>query len=79
MKDKIGEIAGNIWQTLGKNGEINVSDLPRMLNQKSDVVYQGLGWLAREDKISYLTKGAKTYVGLTAQEKEIFKNSLLTC
>jgi hypothetical protein len=79
MKEKIGEIAGNIWQTLGKNGEINVVDLPRMLNQKSDVVYQGLGWLAREDKISYLTKGAKTYVGLTDQENEIFKNSLLTC
>jgi len=79
MKDKIGEIAGTIWQALGKNGEIYVADLPRMLNQKPDIVYQGLGWLAREDKISYLTKGTKTYVGLTALEKENFKNSLVTC
>ena len=38
MKNKIGEVAGRVWKTLGEKG---------------DIVYQALGWLAREDKINY--------------------------
>lgn len=69
MKDKIGETAGGIWKILKKKGEVNVAQLPRLLNEKSAVVYQGLGWLAREDKVEYQTKDAKTFVSLTKTEK----------
>ena len=69
MKDKIGETAGGIWKILKKKGEVNVAQLPRLLNEKSAVVYQGLGWLAREDKVKYQIKEAKTFVSLTETEK----------
>ncbi len=69
MKENIGVTAGNIWKILKKQGEVNVSQLPKLLNEKSSIVYQGLGWLAREDKIEYQTKAAKTFVSLSEGEQ----------
>lgn len=69
MKDKIGKTAGQIWKVLKKKGEVNVAQLPKLLNEKSAVVYQALGWLAREDKIEYQIKAAKTFVFLAESEK----------
>ena len=69
MKDKIGETAGRIWKVMQKKGEVNVAQLPKMLNEKSAIIYQGLGWLAREDKIDYQIKGAKTFASLSDIEK----------
>jgi len=70
MKDKIGETAGGIWKVLKKEGEVNVAQLPKLLNEKSALVYQGLGWLAREDKVDYQIKQAKTFVSLAETEKQ---------
>ena len=64
MREKIGVTAGKLWETLRENKELNVSQLPRVLKDKPVVVYQALGWLAREDKINYRTEGAKIYVSL---------------
>jgi Mn-dependent DtxR family transcriptional regulator len=69
VKNKIGETAGKIWKVLKKKGEVNVAQLPKLLNEKSAVVYQALGWLAREDKIDYQIKAAKTFVSLAKGEK----------
>lgn len=69
MKDRIGETAGQVWKVLKKKGEVNVAQLPKLMNEKSAVVYQALGWLAREDKIEYQSKAAKTFVSLTESEK----------
>ncbi len=68
MLVKVGNMAGKIWQTIGEKGEVNVSTLPRSLKQKGELVYQGLGWLARENKIQYKKKSGKTYVSLTPGE-----------
>jgi Mn-dependent DtxR family transcriptional regulator len=69
VKDKIGKTAGGIWEILKKKGEVNVVQLPRLLNEKSAIVYQGLGWLAREDKVEYQTREAKTFVSLSSAER----------
>ena len=69
MKDKIGKTAGAIWKILKKNKEVNVAELPKLVNEKSALVYQALGWLARENKIEYHTKAAKTFVSLAEREK----------
>jgi Mn-dependent DtxR family transcriptional regulator len=71
MKDEIGETAGKIWEILKKKGEVNVTQLPRLLNEKSAITYQGLGWLAREGKVEYQTKTGKTLVSLTKSERGI--------
>lgn len=70
MKDKIGETAGKTWKFLKEKGEVNIAQLPRNLKEKSAVVYQAVGWLAREDKIEYRTKATKTFISLAESEKK---------
>ncbi len=60
MKETVGKTAGRVWEILKKNHEMTLSQLPKALKQKDTVVYQAVGWLAREDKIAYRTKGKKT-------------------
>lgn len=69
MKVKVGETAGKIWNLLKEKGEVNISQLPRLLNEKSVIVHQALGWLAREDKIEYRTEAGKTYIFLNEKER----------
>jgi hypothetical protein len=69
MREKIGETAGQIWDFLKKKGEVSMAELPQHLKEKSNVVYQAIGWLARENKIEYRTAGAKTFVSLAESEK----------
>jgi hypothetical protein len=73
MKEKIGETAGYVWETLKTKDEISLTELPRILKLKSDIAYQALGWLAREDKIHYRTKSGKIYVSLVEKEREVVK------
>ncbi len=65
MKEKIGSVAGDIWHILRERDEILVSEIPKILNERSMIVHQALGWLAREDKLEFRTKGQKTYVSLS--------------
>jgi len=76
MKDKIIETAGKTWRFLGQNGEYNVTKLSKDLKEKEPVVLQALGWLAREDKISYSMKNRRTFVSLVETEVQAF-NSLM--
>jgi hypothetical protein len=76
MKDRIGEIAGKIWAILGEKHNVDILKLPKILKEKGEIVYQALGWLAREDKIKYHSKERKTFVSLSHEEREMFKNSL---
>jgi hypothetical protein len=69
MKEKIGEAAGKIWSILRENEEVAISQFPRMIKEKTLIVHQALGWLAREDKIVYRAKGNKIYVALIESEK----------
>jgi hypothetical protein len=78
MKDRIGEIAGKIWTILGEKQSVDILKLPKILKEREEIVYQALGWLAREDKIKYHTKERKTFVSLTHEEHEIFENALGT-
>ena len=47
-----------------------------MKDRIGEIVYQALGWLAREDKINYHTQKRKIFVSLSHEEREMFKNSL---
>ncbi|OGX25459.1 MAG: hypothetical protein A2787_06700 [Omnitrophica WOR_2 bacterium RIFCSPHIGHO2_01_FULL_48_9] len=76
MKEKVIEAAGKTWQFLGKNGETAVSDLPKFIKEKDEIVLQALGWLAREDKINYLNKNKRDIVALAESELGAF-NSII--
>ena len=64
MKQKIIRTAGTIWRLLHEKGEMNIAAIPRALKEKSIVVYQSLGWLAREDNIRYRSRGDRVFVSL---------------
>ncbi len=72
MKEKIIEAAGKTWRTLGEKGELNITQLPKVLKEDEAVVYQALGWLAREDKINYTVKNKQTTVSLVEAEARAF-------
>ena len=78
MKTTIGEMAGRVWKTLGEKEEVAVSKLPQILKEKGEIVYQALGWLAKEDKIEFRKKEGKTFVSLSDDEREIFMRSRTT-
>jgi len=65
MKERVGLTAGTIWDLLSKKGEISVTQLPKVVKEKPLVIHQALGWLAREDKISYREEGLKLFISLT--------------
>jgi len=64
MKEKIGTSAGKIWQVLKKSDEVAISKLPKMLKENDTIIYQALGWLAREGKIEYRSEGRTSFVSL---------------
>jgi len=64
MREQIGHTAGKIWETLRDQKPVSVSRLPKLVGEKDAVVYQALGWLAREDKIEYHTKSNRTSVSI---------------
>jgi hypothetical protein len=64
MYTLIGKTAGKVWETLQKNGPLPISQLPKKVKERDVVVYQALGWLAREDKITYEARGNATLVSV---------------
>ena len=69
MKERIGLAAGKVWEMLKANGEMDISALTKKMDERSVIVQQALGWLAREDKIDYDLKGKKIFVTLSEHEK----------
>lgn len=51
--ESVGAAAGVVWHHLRENGEMTLSKLARDIDLPRDLVMQGLGWLAREDKIVF--------------------------
>jgi hypothetical protein len=76
MKEKVIEIAGKTWRYLGQNGQTNVNQLAKSLKEKDEVVFQALGWLAREDKIVYTVKNRRTFVSLVESELSAFNTTV---
>ena len=62
--NEIGTIAGKIWETLNTEGEMTVSKLLKLTDEKRDLVLMALGWLAREDKLEAETRKNAIYYSL---------------
>ena len=74
MKGKIIETAGKTWRVLGEKKEVKVTDLSKLVKEKGEVVFQALGWLAREDKINYISRKNQTFVSLIEPELQSFQS-----
>ena len=52
-KEMIGNLAGIVWRTLNEKGKLSFEELQRETLLDSESVSTAIGWLAREDKISF--------------------------
>lgn len=68
--ETIGKAAGAIWKKLRESGSngITFTDLKRTPAFTTDEVLAGIGWLAREGKLSFKETGKKLVVTLVDQE-----------
>ena len=73
MKTKIIEAAGKTWRILGEKKEVEISSLAELVKEKEEIVFQALGWLAREDKITYFSRHCSDYVTLVPKELEAYR------
>ena len=60
---QIGESAGLVWRTLAAKGPLSFAQLVKVSGAPRDAVMQGIGWLAREDKLDF-EEGRTLKVGL---------------
>lgn len=49
--EQIGETAGRIWHYLNDHGPTSLTRLMKEVDAPRDLLMQGVGWLAREDKV----------------------------
>jgi hypothetical protein len=66
----IGNAAGVIWQYLRDHGPdgVSLANLKRISGLKSDEVFAGLGWLAREGKLCFEHGKGRTNIALVQAE-----------
>lgn len=69
MNERIATCAARVVSLLEEKRQMNVLLIPEYLGERSMVVYQALGWLAHEGRVSYTQKGQQSYVSLN-QPKE---------
>ncbi|HER45212.1 MAG TPA: hypothetical protein ENO12_00165 [Thermoplasmatales archaeon] len=51
LTPKIGADAGKVWNTVAKQGEIDISTIAKTAQITEVDAYAALGWLARENKV----------------------------
>ena len=61
---EIGHVAGDVWGLLVRDGTLTVAAIKKSIDAPGDVVLAAIGWLAREDKLEFLTQGRSVKVSL---------------
>lgn len=62
--DDIGQVAGLVWQLLNEQGEQSLASIKSSIDAPSDLVLAAIGWLAREDKLCFASKGRSVVLSL---------------
>ena len=74
MEHGIGAAAGQVWKFLKEKGESSTSAIVKGTKLSSTEVHRAIGWLAREDKINYISRGGNNFVSLIDHEREYYLN-----
>lgn len=61
---EIGTVAGQIWHFLEESGPVTMTQLVKQIEAPRDLVMQGVGWLAREGKVTFQNGARSRRVGL---------------
>ncbi len=62
--DEIGHVAGDVWRVLSEDGSKTAAELTKAVAAPPELVAAALGWLARENKLSFETNGRSVTVSL---------------
>jgi hypothetical protein len=62
VEEQIAECAERIVAVLVRIRQANILQLSEHLTDRSTLIYQAIGWLAREGRISYERHGNQVYV-----------------
>ena len=73
-EEAIGKAAGDIWKLLAEQGPIPFRELARSLDEDRDLVAMAVGWLARENKLSFKANGKELILAL--KEHELAKSGV---
>lgn len=57
MQDRIGEVAGYVWDFLDDRGEASVTSIVKAIEVPNTKVYMAIGWLAHENKVKFEESG----------------------
>ena len=60
----IGATAGEVWALLSDNGELTLAAIKKGCGASPEASLMALGWLAREGKLRFETKGRSVKVAL---------------
>lgn len=64
MTDNIGTTAGVLWQFLQQNGPSTMAKIAEACALDSKTLQRAIGWLAREDKIDFVSRGRSELITL---------------
>ncbi len=56
MDDRIGRVAGEVWDFLHKKEEASITEVCNAIDEPRSKVNMAIGWLAREDKLDFVSK-----------------------
>jgi hypothetical protein len=69
MQAEIDNAAGTIWRYLNEHGELTLSKLEQGTKLPDQLLFSGIGWLAREEKLNFTTEGRSVRVCLRAHQR----------
>jgi hypothetical protein len=71
--DRIGQAAGAIWKKLHEKGGTGTAfaDVKKLTGFTQDEILAGIGWLAREGKLSF-KEGAQRRVIISLVEEQVY-------
>ena len=65
MENEIGMTAGKVHQLLASNAPMEIAQIKKgVKDARSQLVDMGIGWLAREGKLKFESKGKKLIISL---------------
>lgn len=60
----IGHVAGEVWGVLSDGPPRTIADIKKAVKAPGDTVLAAIGWLAREDKLEFVTSGKTVRIAL---------------
>jgi hypothetical protein len=64
MDFQVGEAAGRVWHFLEQHPQSTFEQTYKFLSVEPTLFYMAVGWLAREDKLSFEGEGRKRKLSL---------------